>query len=100
MKKRKPKSGVVYLLKSECGKYLKYGATKNITNRLRQINYKNDFNCKFKLIAGFASNDIFRDECALKWELSSTCFVFEYMILDECKISITDIIIKMRSICK
>lgn len=102
MAKRKPKTGVIYLLKSECGEYLKYGATTNIDNRIRQINKKNQnpFNCKFRLIAGFPSSDIFRDECNLKWELSSTCFVKEFMLIKECLIDIPEIISKMRSICK
>lgn len=71
MKNRKAQKGYIYLLKSKCGNYFKFGCTRykyNIKNRVACANRKNQL-ARFQLVALFKSRDIFKDENELKWNI-------------------------------
>jgi hypothetical protein len=69
-KKRTPKKGYVYLLQSMTDIYTyKYGCTRhNPEARCKTIN-KIRKGLDFKLISVFRSNDIFKSESNVKWEV-------------------------------
>jgi hypothetical protein len=85
MAKRKGKCGLVYLLKSKCGEYYKYGCTTNIKNRVKAINYKNKTNSHMHIFKTCSSEDMYESECKLKWALWGlhTPIVNEYFPLTD-----------------
>lgn len=88
MRKRSPKKGFVYLLRSTCGKYYKYGASRNPKLRLHNINSVNPFGVKFVIIYQIFHKDIFNLEAEFKWFLWGNicdigCLEGEYFRLGE-----------------
>ncbi len=97
---RLPKKGVVYLLKSECGKYYKYGASINLKNRIAQINKSNEFNVKFELLKYYPTLDIYKLEKHIKWKFWNSVCLTEFFIAEESSLSEINIIKTMEDVWK
>ena len=81
--KRQPKTGYVYLLKSTCGNYIKYGASKRPEKRLREINRNNPCSVEFFLVKKIESSDIFDLERQIKWKFwENHVGLYEYIEID------------------
>jgi hypothetical protein len=88
----KKKKGFIYLLKSDKNIY-KYGCTSvSIESRVKSANKKG--HGEFSAIGQFSSNDIFKDECNLKWKFWDKCLAPEEFFISECNKEPLDIFIK------
>lgn len=92
--------GVVYLLKSECGRFYKYGATKNLKNRIKSINHRNCFGAKFRLLKQYRSLDIFTYENNLRWEFVRNFICLTEFFIAEESLQSEEVIVKiMEDVC-
>lgn len=73
---RKAKKGFVYILENKDRTLLKFGASRYPKERVRHINYKFKGN-EFCIVSTYKSNDMFDDECKIKWKLWSFGIVGE-----------------------
>lgn len=99
-KRRKPKTGEVYLLKSDQDVY-KYGCSQNFKDRIKAINYRYKEFGHFDLLFKMKSKDIYKHENHFRWFLHNNhipiqreCFpdwVPEYAMIEKMKQIIREI---------